>query len=217
MCAHLAVEQVWGHPAEHHQRVLLYRPVHSLSGHHLQSFVVRLVMCRGSFLWFFGQITNTHKKQQQQHKNTHTIRQLSVVCRSIPCMNFYPHTVPFFFLRGALTTSFLLLFLFCPFPPTTCWFLDAGSISNWLQTHKNRKHCLYPVLSYKAQHHTHTPVARQDLRTSADARCNATVIVIIDSDLNFECHIRDVTEVSLSLKEYCWSLDCFSPKQTQKR
>lgn len=38
------------------------------------------------------------------------------------------HFVPFFFLRGTLTTSFLLLFLFCPFPPTTRWFLDAGSI-----------------------------------------------------------------------------------------
>lgn len=62
LCVHLAVEEVWGHPAEHHQRVLLYGPVHSLSGHHLQSLVVRLVMCTALLLWFFVQITIIREK-----------------------------------------------------------------------------------------------------------------------------------------------------------
>lgn len=57
MCAsvYLAVEEVWGHPAEHHQRVLLNRPIDSLSGHHLQSPVVGLVVCNASLFWFFRQ------------------------------------------------------------------------------------------------------------------------------------------------------------------
>lgn len=138
LSVHLAVEEVWGHPAQHHQWVLLYRPVHSLSSHHLQSPVVCLVMYTSLLLWFFVQITI--KKKREKNNTKHTIHQLSVFCWSIPCTIFHHPSLPFLFLRGALTTSFLLLFLFCPFPPTTRWFLDAGSTSNWLQTHKSRKH-----------------------------------------------------------------------------
>lgn len=92
------------------------------------------------FLGSFRQITNTQSVS------------CPVVSPSFTSLSFHVHTVPFFFLRGALTTSFLLLFLFCLFPPTTCWFLDAGSTSTWLRTHKNRKHCLHPVR--KRRHNT---------------------------------------------------------------
>lgn len=100
-----------GHPAEHHQGVLLHRPGHPLSGHHLQSPVVGLVVCRQSFLWLY--------KNTPQRKPSDVGLSFS-----------YLHSLPFLFLRGALATSFLALFLFCPFPPTTCWFLDEGSISS---------------------------------------------------------------------------------------
>lgn len=53
VCVYLAVEQVRGHTAEHHQWVFLYRPIDSLSGHHFQSPVVRLIVGRAAFPWLF--------------------------------------------------------------------------------------------------------------------------------------------------------------------
>lgn len=43
----------------------------------------------------------------------------------------FSQTAPFFFLRGTFRTSFLVLFLFIPFPPTTRWIREAGSTVNW--------------------------------------------------------------------------------------
>lgn len=55
---YLAVEQVWCHGAEHHDRVLLNGPVDSVSGHSLQSLVVSRVMGSSAFFRFCA--TNAH-------------------------------------------------------------------------------------------------------------------------------------------------------------
>ncbi len=72
-------------------------------------------------------------RQKQTHTEIqkHTFCQLSQFSLSVTWINFYARAVPFFFLRGTLTTSFLFLFLFRLFPPTTSWFLDAGSMATW--------------------------------------------------------------------------------------
>lgn len=83
--------------------------------HHVQGFVSLV-------LW-----AENKPKVKQHQKYT-----LSIFCLSVSMLTFLsPNTIPFLFLRGAFTISFLLLFLFNPFPPTNRWFLDAGSTFNW--------------------------------------------------------------------------------------
>lgn len=101
VCAYLAVEQLWGHTAEHHQGVFLYRPVNSLSGHPLQSSVVSLVVGRQALLGLFTA------------KNKQTICQWSLVFSpSVKCVIFLSSRCTFLLLAWGLDD---LLFTSLPF------------------------------------------------------------------------------------------------------